>query len=284
MSQLTTDTSEPTLPAINKVHTSCRECCFRVGRGETQTGCQLGRTDIYREQGALVECYDQNGDEFYIVNGRHCLSRRDDAWANRIPEDQRKSRVRTEMMVRMDVIILADGCDTAALGVTLASLKAQVLGPCQVVVVSLDPIVVPNIIACLRDSAGNLNWTVTGPIQKVSTTGAIDMGFQRCKGSFYAVCRPGFAFPEKFVLNLDRAINDRLERFSVLRPLPDGNALVVHHGFHRHPAVGGNADVQVSPEGQSPFLLTGVLEKAEYLASMDNVDYMVGDVNALMGD
>lgn len=48
------------------LQTSCKECLFAAYEGKTQTGCAANRLETFREQGYLVEAYD-NDLEFYAI-------------------------------------------------------------------------------------------------------------------------------------------------------------------------------------------------------------------------
>ena len=50
----------------DQIKTSCRDCTFAVYEGETQTGCEADRIDTFRDQGYVIEAYDDEK-EFYII-------------------------------------------------------------------------------------------------------------------------------------------------------------------------------------------------------------------------
>lgn len=49
------------------LQTSCKTCLFATYKGGTQTGCKAGRIKKYRDQGLVLEAYD-NDREFYVIN------------------------------------------------------------------------------------------------------------------------------------------------------------------------------------------------------------------------
>lgn len=49
---------------------SCKKCHYAIWDGDTQVGCQMGRTKKFEERGELIEAKDDDKN-FYLIN-RHC--------------------------------------------------------------------------------------------------------------------------------------------------------------------------------------------------------------------
>jgi hypothetical protein len=47
--------------------TSCKDCVFAQYDGNTQTGCAADRLDLFRDQGYIIEAYDEEK-EFYVID------------------------------------------------------------------------------------------------------------------------------------------------------------------------------------------------------------------------
>lgn len=283
----------------------------------TQTGCSLGRLEKYREQGTeTVQAYDEEA-EFEIVNGRRCPAYRDvrGEWAKKTHPDNRAAAVRKELTIRTDVVVVLSESDNEGdpsganpplllkLGATVQSLQKLALSPSSVHVLNNQSAVrVSQIIQFLRGAATGLNWSVTDIVERTAAGGrvpterAIDLSAGKLKGHFYSVWKPGAVVPPTLTLDLDRAVNDDYARFSVLRPNAEGDGLTVALGFHKAPMVNGNkavvAEVDNGPifeNGQlaifdepardyKPKLLSGVVEKAEFIAAAHMMPHLVANL------
>ena len=81
-------------PEISPIHTPCLGCTFMTNEEHKQIGCQVGRIEKYREQGAdVIDVYDDNGNEFFVVNDRLCVYKRDKEWAKGISKKKRAEEV-----------------------------------------------------------------------------------------------------------------------------------------------------------------------------------------------
>ena len=61
----------------DQIKTNCRDCTFSIYEGQTQTGCEANRIDTFRDQGYLVEAYDEEK-EFYLIERLCNLSTHDE--------------------------------------------------------------------------------------------------------------------------------------------------------------------------------------------------------------
>lgn len=261
---------------IHPLHQACRDCIFAKYDGKTQVGCQLGRLEVYRERGQVVEAYD-NDLEFDVVNGTACHFFRDrnSAWAKKFA-DTPATQARKEVTMRIEVIvILQDGDTIEKLKNTIESVKSQELQPTAVYVIhNADALNIGDVHVFLVKNALGLNWTLTDICKRAPIGGRISWGecvdeiFSKLHGHFYVLVTPGQALPSAFLLNIDRAINDNMDRFSVLLyDLPHAQVGVVQHGFHQ--AFDGNKpgyaeDFRTTPPAQVEF--RNVYDKAKFFA------------------
>jgi len=305
---------------LHVIHTACHQCVFaQYGQSGTtmtqgENGCELGRLAKYRDQGAeIVEAYGEDGVEFNIIDGRSCPAYRDrrSEWANRVPPANRAAAVRAEMTIRTDVLVPLHWSTDAAPGSkehlvelelwfgelerTLNGLKALALKPQSVTIVNDQGAVkVGNLIAKLNKLAQGLNWSLLDIRERdsngdrVNVARVIDLAAAKLKGHFYTVVLPGQVLPPTFTLDLDRAVVDEMDRFVVLLPNSRLEGYTVSLGFHNAPMVNGNKAVPAGAldeadetDTSSPLLLTGVTEKALYLAKARKSPHLVKDVAAV---
>jgi hypothetical protein len=289
---------EDTQAELSVVHTSCRDCAFakfnHPDKAKTQTGCELGRLDKFREQGTeVLEAYNGQ-DEFYVVNGRACPAFRSvmSDWYRKVLIANQAAAVRAELTVRVDVLIpvMYDGANLGRLTDTLESLKRQKVKPSSVILLNnADGVKTSQLVARLRKEAEGLNWTVTEIKERKPDGGrqnvdrVVDLVAGNLKGHFYTLVSPGDVLPETFTADLDRAVVDDMARFVVLTPNKDGVGLTVALGFHRAPMVNGNRAVPAvsldedydERKGYATTLLANALQKAQYLAATRNLPHLV---------
>lgn len=67
--------------SIDIIHTPCKNCTFAKFEQNTQTGCELGYLDIYKNRSDLeiLEVYDESK-EFFVINKKKCIGYREDKW------------------------------------------------------------------------------------------------------------------------------------------------------------------------------------------------------------
>jgi hypothetical protein len=279
---------------LDPVHVSCRGCVFAQyatnpeNHKPSQTGCALGKLDRFRmyAETSVVPAEDHDT-EFYLVNGRHCHFYRDraSAWAKAVPAEAWAAKARTEVVMRVDAVIVLQDQENdpeqllALLGKTLDSLRSQYLKPVSVHVVSnQDQVKLARIHAFLLKEGHDLNWSLTGMLvrnndgSRRGRNDAIDEVFGKLAGHYYVVIAPGFELPPAFILDLDRAVNDDMARFVVCLPASGSNGLVVQNGFHkRHD---GNRPGYGEENGEQ-VMLRDVAAKAAYFARAHDCPHLV---------
>lgn len=290
-------------------HTPCKNCVFaeylmdswKPEEKPTQVGCRLGRTEKFEAQGCLLEAEDEER-QFYIVNGRNCKAFRDvnSEWAKKVPASQRAKMVRMEMTLLVDIIVyLGETTSTESLKKTIKSLKAQTLAAHRVLFLSNQSKVHRKELVTFlnKNTQGLADWKFTHIIlkeengDKVSRERSVDLSIQHIDGHYYAVASCGFEFPPTFVADLDKAINDNLERFSLLTANSSGEGQVVQTTVHKHPSMNGNGmagvklDEGVEPPGvgqtttgEINLLLRNLAEKVQFHAIVDDQPYLVKSV------
>lgn len=219
---------------IQAVHTACRGCCFAIPEEGTQTGCILARAEMYEDQGCLVDAYDENGNEFFIVNGRICAAKRSPEWASRQTDvvEAVRNEIRTKLTV---VVFVGDGLEE-----TVKSLLGQEVLPHEVFFVATTGAAPLSL--KLRELIGEVppfTWKVS--LIDAPPRTVVDTLFPQFTGHFYALFRSGFVLPRRFIARIDDAVNYRLESFVVSLPYDDENGLVVYRPFHKQ--MNGNAEL-----------------------------------------
>jgi hypothetical protein len=267
----------PSEPRKNLIVTPCRDCCFAVYEGDTQTSCRFGRIEKYRKQGVEVkECYDETK-EFFVIETACLLHRaRKSPWAMRFPGRDRVAQARKEVQVLLDVVVvMEEGHAFEQVRTTVESLLAQEMLPLKVTVaVNCDGVNLTPIRNLLPG-----NWFVSDIRERradgsrVSKERCIDNVVYASKANFYSIFSPGFVVPRDFVSSLDRAVNDELERFVLLEPTSQGQGMTVHVKAHSY--YGGNTPAEVVEGSEAGERADSVVEKIKNRIREENLPHLI---------
>lgn len=273
-----------------KPHVACKNCVFAKYDGNTQVGCELGRTSKFKKLGALIEAKDNNK-EFFIVNGRICNAYRDKDWVEHIVKNHSmsaiKKKLKSEIDVTVDLVIMIEkDYKVADLEHTLDSLK-NIKKPKQILVALNTDVIHPyEVLKILREKENEIPPFKLIKIQEegISREGACDILFKDVNSRFYSVFKAGATIPNDFFNAINTSINVIFDRFVILEPYEDGNGLTVLSDFHKHPNVMGNYEIEVNEndlydakdeEEIKPLRLHNVVEKAIFYGKLYKQDYLI---------
>ncbi len=258
--------------------TSCQDCLFADGTCSrdnifTQTGCDLGRVDKYRQLGCLVEAENENG-EFYIIQGRACnaFRHKNSEWAKAHCKEA-VSKVVEEIRPKVGYVILV-AKDSSAEDLTRTALAAlaQCPPPSSIVAVHGEGVEShAKLNAALFSALGNkVTWRMVCLMEAAPSRGRlIDRAVAEMPdATWYGVFVAGADVPAGLASRLDESLNEKLEQFVAVKPDAEGNGMLVQMLFHRHPMVAGNAPGRFETEGYS-VTMNDVCSKAEFFASQD---------------
>lgn len=269
---------------VNKVCTSCKHCVFAVNRDvngrPTQEDCRLGRVETFGRRGELVEAYDEDAD-FYVVDGRNCAAYRDvrSDWARRTPQPE--EAVRRELTLRAAAVVLVGDASVEDVLATARSLNAQLLPPAEVFFVRSRGESPYRLHLALREAcAPHLTWRMVSLYEPDASDGfCVDEAVAQTRLSqWYGVFRAGFVVPDSYFLDIDRALNERLERFCVLLPVASGDGLFVSVAAHRHPLVSGNRPWT----GEDGRTLSTLVDKLAHDAELLGQTHMLKSVGSVV--
>lgn len=234
---------------IAALHTSCRECCFAIKDGKTQTGCEYDRVQQYHDNGVeVLEAYDEKDNEFYIINNKICPYHRDEEWAGQYSKSELKNIVESQIKLRLHAIIISDGSidedpsKAIAFKSSVDSLVSQETPPTLLTVISTigskqcykENMAFSRILSPHSDK---FDWEIRNVIdESLSTRSHIDLTIDSTKNKsyvYYFVVRSGFEVPEGFSSELTEAIYDKAKMPFFCYPVDsDLNMMLVHKTMH----------------------------------------------------
>lgn len=209
---------------IGRIHSSCKNCFFSVWKDKTQTGCSLGLIDKYREQAEVVEVFDEVGDEFFVINGKHCQFKRSNIWGHRFNKNHDNAYVaaRKENYPKVELFIYLDNLDNTAfahLDKTLESIEKDKISGIRLINNSLqDPTPLSqHFQQKLFDlDLNSVSWSCHNIIESANYNRACDITIKQSKAQYFLVGKAGFKLPKKQLDKLDKLLNDEFKPFSLI--------------------------------------------------------------------
>lgn len=231
---------------INQLHTSCRDCTFAKYTKGTQVGCEFNRVQSYKDSGAeVLEAYDDNGKEFYVINDRVCIYHRNTEWAKKYPTSELKNIVIAQCKTPFHAIIVHKKEETLEdLERTVSSLSNQYNPPTIVSVINKalgESLYETNmqIESIFKKYEDSFKWRIQNIVDPARTDRecidlAIDATYFSFKYPFYITFSSGFFVPEDFTKELDDAILFGNKQIIVAHGInKSDNCMLVNKIMHR---------------------------------------------------
>jgi hypothetical protein len=209
-----------------KLQTRCHECIFaqfsELTTGNQQIGCDLGRSEKFRQQGKAERKILENVDAYEISTA--CTTYRDAQWLDKYEEENDVpaiDSVRDFVKPRVDFIIVEHTKDDlekveSKFIKTINSILAQEIPPRSVVfVLDNDPLfkhirVVLDLIDSMLIDSGFDYQLVRNMEQPVEYYRLLDVGVAKTTGTYYTHYELGVEIPKNLIDGLDAAINDSM--------------------------------------------------------------------------
>ncbi len=214
-------------PTVNKVHTACLGCVHAISVGKTQTGCKFGRLDKFRDNGAeIVEVYDLEDNEFFVINNRVCMWKRSQDWVDRygvMSDEKQKKIIREESKLAIHMVVdTADSIDE--IKATVKSINAMIDKPSEVTFVrrfdsELRP---PSIIAELKELG--CKWHLTNYTDEDMD---IDDTLHSLRYPYFFYVKAGRSIPADYLTMLNDMVHYDLFRFAYILPNVDDQHLTI---------------------------------------------------------
>jgi len=214
--------------------TSCKDCLFAIYSNGIQKGCQIGRLEKFGKAVKSSEC----GTHFMI--DRLCNMCRHTKYLDRYISP--KEEVRMEVRIKVDIIIPITSLDRTDLALCASGVSS--LGPhCVKLIVDQNSEYwkVQEVFSKFCDCPFN----VCIVFDQTDEAGKIDHIVNYCKGEYYMIIEQNRIplMENQLIDDLDKIINDDLQRVLMVRPTDKMNFLTVNRLMHK--AVYGNTDSSI---------------------------------------
>jgi|TARA_R110000765_G_scaffold39424_5_gene85764 hypothetical protein len=228
---------------INSIHTACKDCSFAVYKNGTQEGCEFNRIELYKESGAeVIPVYDDESNNFYVINNRICIYHRDKKWVDKYPKSEIKNIVEAQTKSPYHAILIRNEDKTVEdINRTIESLANQFNPPTVVSVINMD-IAGSNyefsmqMEEILKEHDEKFSWRVQNIVNSDRTLRecidlAIDATYFSKSYAFYIVFEAGFVVPDNFTRELHDAFS--VNQIVFASPVDNLNGLLCNKLLHR---------------------------------------------------
>jgi hypothetical protein len=214
------------MTAISRAHTSCKDCIFAVYDGKTQTGCDFNnRVEKYREKGLLVDAKDDEN-EFFIVNRKFCLAKRNYQWLKQQGFDHSTTErlvdaVRDEMSINYAYIVYIDEATDESiekLHLTLKSVLSNKIKPHEIIVVNntngtefFEHRLVNMITGSVQGTG--VKWSLKNIVEQCGRSRALLISVKEVNVRLFLICDVGYEIADSYISRLDTIVNDELRDF-----------------------------------------------------------------------
>lgn len=263
------------------IETVCLNCVFAEwepidegGEWGEQCGCAFNIIPRMRDQGADVK---YNADEekklhYCSIVDRVCVyCRPHRGWASRFPDGVNlKEIARNEVKPVMGFILIVNNLED--LQPMLKSITEMTFKPSDVHVQFRTAGAVRPVAALqmLKDylCPHSITYRIDYILEENATDLRIaDIAYKKIKRSYFATFADGFKIPSDFIDTIDKALNDRLERFLLLKPIDGINGMVAQTRITKQ--IGGNNE-------------DAVFNKLERVAEDQQCQYLVRPVSDII--
>jgi len=205
-------------PVVSQVHTACKGCVHAIYDGLTQTGCRFGRLDKFRDSGAeIIEVYDIDGHEFFVINNRMCTWKRNAEWLlkNGIRTKERQGQLMREEAALPFHLIVDDASSIEDIQKTVEYINAMKEKPIEATFVrKIDSFLrPPEIIVELKNLS--CKWNLSNYADDGME---IDDILHSVKTPYFCYVKPGYEIPVNLFTKVNDMVHYDLFRFAYILP------------------------------------------------------------------
>lgn len=240
---------------MTEIETLCKGCIFGLfekneeTNQEIQVGCHMGLLDKF---GIDINTYEEKNIKYFGIPNRVCVFNRGMKWADEKSQtkfaQQSESLVealtqiaRQEVQFRNTCVIVFDTHNTLDdLKITVDNLQSMDLKPIHIIILDNSNISRYNMLEwCIKNI--DMQWRVEDIYEDTQDINRIlDIGFRKSKTIWMTTIKAGATLPLNFFDEIDKKINDDLDRFVLLLPYDDINGMTCMRNIVK--MMGGNSE------------------------------------------
>lgn len=258
--------------------TLCESCVFNNRYGEKQIGCKLGKLERFLERG---EASFVDGTNSYVID-RMCMFCRDNNWLKSNNWSEAMNRINKETEIRHSYVVLYNKEDSFdSLKETLLSIKKQDKQFQILVINNKDNGESQQVFNFLKEEFRHFQHYSVETIMPGfdhDDNSLMKTYISKIKGSWFTIVKAGFIVPPTFTHELQKALNDNLEKFVCAWKSPDDINLQTYM-YYVAKGWGGNNPMAADLEDEEAPILYSLVEKIQYFAAKEGHEFMIKVLN-----
>ena len=257
--------------------TACKNCIFSEKVGNTQMGCSYGNIERFKKVNCeIIEAEDES-DSFFVIKNRLCMALRVGAWGSDLTQEEKILKVRKDITTKITCILIIKK-ETSNIDDVLDTFKSAIsqktsFDSIHFIIEKGASIKIGSLMNSIKKIDCNVKWFVKQLVHDdFSYRHGIDEIVEKLKSVFSAVFVCGFKIPEDFVYCVDTSINEKLNRFIILKPVSENGMVVQNKSFN---LFGGNREA-INDSDNNKFM--SISEKIDYIAKDQNLNHLIQDI------
>lgn len=230
-----------------QIHTPCRDCIFSLVDYKTQYDCATGMFERFRQNNINKSIvYDEDGNEFYVINGIQCPNFRDKKWKNKVDEKAESNvdllecvrLVQEQNICRFYLMLFYNQLTSTpeSLQEAINNCLTNKYQHTKYVFVCNDKSY-GHVMTALRNSP-LLNWRIETILEECNFMRAVDIAQKKAVGYQYSGIYVIGQSPVNF--SLLQKISDSVFNFKNLALVRDNDGFIVYNKIYN--MLGGNFD------------------------------------------
>lgn len=238
---------------FKKFESHCSKCIFATyvdnwsGPHGIQDGCKLGRLEKFKKQN--LTRVDETG--HFVVKGI-CNTNRGQEWANHYKGADLIEKVKKEIQIGIDIVILSlkdpvENLESKLEKTIDKCLKQKDIKPPRIIVVVQNPKAnfksLYNNLSALIESYDIRFQLMQIPDQEMDISECVNMAIIKCKSQYSAVFQLGNDIPIDFISKFNKLINEDLAKIVLVEPFETYSGMIVQTKLFR--LLGKNKDAPI---------------------------------------
>lgn len=207
----------------SEIKTLCLGCVFATGPHTDdkfiQRGCYMDVINLFQEHGIVPqEVYDEDGNEFYVINDKICQYFRNKTWQNEDDLSECFERAREEVKLRANLVIYFDDeKDIEDLLRTVNSACNSTIKPTRIFIANNNKKIPKSNIIQRLNAECTLPWRIESIVEEYADRArSLYITINKCYSMFIYICDAGHQVNIRTLREIDILLNDEMKRILVL--------------------------------------------------------------------
>jgi hypothetical protein len=257
---------------LGSVHTSCKDCIFAIYSDKTQTDCSFDKIKKLKENGVAVDESFDDEKEFFVINNHACMTYRPPIFLEGKTFEEAKQSARDRCSVRIGCLVMIKENQENLIRI-IDSICNQTKQFSEVIFCANPEVQPSKIMKLLNDKKVTFKWSIRHILDSEYIGDvSINVAMQKTNCIYMSVFTSDFIIPNKFVEEIDIALNDDMQRFLLLEPIDSKNNGLTFQSFIFN-SLRGNEEAVLDDDSEKSA--NSIIEKIKYVATTQNLTSMI---------